>query len=197
MRVKKGGEHLLNAKDNRIIEQITARDERALEALTAAYGKICRKTAQNILGNTADADEAFNDALFRAWNAIPMNPPAHLQAYLITLTRRIALDKRRAETREKRGGGEVPLALSELEGCIDSGESVEAVLNRNALRTALNDFLETLSDEKRRIFIERYTFLMSAGEIAKRHAMTSASVKMVLSRMRKALRQYLEEEELL
>ena len=60
------------ANDTQIIAQITARDERALEALADAYGKICRKTALNILGNPADAEEAFNDALFRAWNAIPM-----------------------------------------------------------------------------------------------------------------------------
>ena len=185
------------ANDTQIIAQITARDERALEALADAYGKICRKTALNILGNPADAEEAFNDALFRAWNAIPMNPPAHLQAYLITLTRRIALDKRRAEGREKRGGGEVPVALSELEECIASGDSVEAALNHNALRDAMNDFLGTLSDEKRRIFIERYTFLMPPREIARRHAMTSASVRMALGRMRKALKQYLEEEGLL
>ena len=187
----------LNAKDEQIIAQITARDERALEALTDAYGKICRKTAQNILGNSADADEAFNDALFRAWNAIPMNPPAHLQAYLITLTRRIALDQCRSDSRKKRGGGEVPVALSELEECVASEENVEAILNRNALRTAMNQYLETLSDEKRRIFIERYTFLMPPGDIAKRHAMTTASVRMALSRMRKALKKFLEEEGLL
>ncbi len=187
----------MNVKDSQIIEQITARDERALDALTDAYGRICRKTAQNILGNAADADEVFNDALFRAWNAIPMNPPVHLQAYLITLTRRIALDRIKAESREKRGGGEVPAALSELEECIASGESIDAILNRNALRTAMNDFLETLSDDKRRIFIERYTFLLSAGEIARRHRTTAPAVKMALSRMRKALKKYLEEEGLL
>ena len=187
----------MNAKDEQIIAQITARDERALEALTDAYGKICRRTAQNILGNSADADEAFNDALFRAWNAIPMNPPAHLQAYLITLTRRIALDMRKSQTRSKRGGGTVPAALSELEECISADSDVEQILNRNALRTAMNQYLETLSDEKRRIFIERYTFLMPPGDIAKRHAMTTASVRMALSRMRKALKKFLEQEGLL
>ena len=85
----------------------------------------------------------------------------------------------------------------ELEECVASEENVEAILNRNALRTAMNEFLETLSDEKRRIFIERYTFLMPPREIARRHAMTSASVRMALGRMRKALKQYLEEEGLL
>ena len=115
----------------------------------------------------------------------------------VTVCRRIAIDRRRGALREKRGGGEVPVALSELEECIASGDSVEAALNHNALRDAMNDFLETLSDEKRRIFIERYTFLMPPREIARRHAMTSASVRMALGRMRKALKQYLEEEGLL
>ena len=89
------------------------------------------------------------------------------------------------------------MALSELEECVASEENVEAILNRNALRTAMNEFLETLSDEKRRIFIERYTFLMPPADIAKRHAMATASVRMALSRMRKALKQFLEEEGLL
>ena len=188
---------ILNADEKQIIEQLLSRDERALEALTDAYGRICRKTAQNILGNAADADEAFNDALYRAWNAIPANPPTHLQAYLVTLTRRIALDRLRADHREKRGGGEVPVALSELEECIASGENVETILNRNALRTEMERFLDTLSDEKRCMFIERYTFLMPPGEIARRHATTTAAVKMSLSRMRKALKKHLEEEGLL
>lgn len=187
----------MNVNEKQIIEQIRSRDERALEAMTAAYGRFCRKTAQNILGNAADADETFNDALYRAWNAIPQNPPAHLQAYLITLTRRIALDRLRAEHREKRGGGEVPVALDELSECIASGDSVEAILSRNALRTSMERFLDTLSEEKRRIFIERYTFLMPVGEIAKRHGTTPAAVKMSLSRMRRALKKHLEEEGLL
>ena len=187
----------MDVKEQQIIAQIRSRDERALEAMTAAYGKICRKTAQNILGNAADADEAFNDALYRAWNTVSSNPPAHLQAYILTLTRRIALDRLRAERREKRGGGEVPVALDELSECIASGDSVESILSRNALRTAMERFLDTLSEEKRRIFIERYTFLMPPDEIARRHATTPAAVRMSLSRMRRALKKHLEEEGLL
>lgn len=184
----------MQTKDQQIIEQIIGRDERALDALSEAYGAVCRSIARNILGDSADTEEVLNDALFKAWNAIPASPPAHLQAYMITLTRRIALDRCKWKQREKRGSGEVPLALSELEACIPAQETVESVCDRNALADALNRFLRTLPAYKRRIFIERYTMLMPEEEIAERHAMTPAAVKMQLSRIRKQLRAYLEKE---
>lgn len=184
----------MHQNDKHIIERIAARDERALEAMAAAYGAVCRRTAQNILSSAADVEEVCNDALFRAWNAIPAHPPEHLQAYLITLTRRIALDKHRAESRIKRGGGEVPLALDELAECIAARDSVEAAVDRNTLKAEIDRFLGRLSTEKRRIFIERYVMLMPVSDIAARHAMTADAAKMALSRMRKALRTQLEQE---
>lgn len=184
----------MQISDQEIIEQITARDERALETLSVRYGAVCRRIAQNILGSEKDAEEAFNDVLLRAWNALPAHPPAHLQAYLITLTRRIALDQYKERNRIKRGGGQTAAALSELEECIASPETVEAAADRRALAAEIDRFLEQLTAEKRRIFIERYTMLMPTGDIAKRHGMTDAAVKMALSRMRRALREQLKKE---
>ena len=184
----------MRTEDKIIIEQIAARDERALETLAALYGEICRRTARNILGSDADAEEALNDALYRAWNAIPASPPVHLQAYLITLTRRIALDMRKSQTRSKRGGGTVPAALSELEACISADSDVEQAVDRTLLRDAIDRFLMQLSTEKRRIFIERYTLFLRTAEIAERHGMTDSAVNMALSRIRKALHTFLEEE---
>ena len=184
----------MNRTDRQIIEQIAERDERALEAMTAEYGAVCRRIAQNILGSPADAEETCNEAFFRAWNAIPAHPPVHLQAYLITLTRRIALDRQRTESRLKRGGGEIPLALDELSECIASPESVEQTLDRKALQAEIDRFLGSLTAEKRRIFIERYTMLMPVQDIAQHHAMTAEAVRMTLSRMRRKLRELLEKE---
>ena len=187
----------MNSTDQKIIANIIARDERALEELSAVYGDLCRNIARNILNNPQDAEEALNDALFQAWNAVPKQPPAHLQAYLITLTRRIALDRCKSENRLKRGGGQVPAVLSELENCISADDNVEQITDRRALTEAVNRFLETLPAEKRRVFIERYSFLMSAEEIAKRHGMSSAAVSMQLSRTRARLKKFLKGEDLL
>lgn len=183
----------MHTDEQSILKQITARDERAIEAMTAAYGALCRRIAQNILGSAADAEEVCSEAMFRAWNAIPAHPPAHLRAYLITLTRRIAFDWQKAETRAKRGGGEIPLALDELAECIASKDSVEDALDRRALLTEINRFLGSLTAGKRRIFIERYMMLMPLADIAEEHGMQETAVRMALSRMRKALRKQLEE----
>ncbi|MBR4200816.1 MAG: sigma-70 family RNA polymerase sigma factor [Oscillospiraceae bacterium] len=180
--------------DRTIIQQIAARDERAIEAMAAAYGTVCRRIAKNILGNAADAEEVCNEALFRAWNAIPAHPPVHLQAYLITLTRRIAFDLLKTNNRFKRGGGDVPLALEELAECVAAPDSVEAAIDRSTLKAEIDRFLDRLSAEKRRIFIERYTMLMPTAEIAAAHGMQENAVRMALCRMRKALRQTLEKE---
>ena len=184
----------MQTDEKQLIAQIQARDEQVLQVLSDIYGGLCRRTAYNILNNERDAEEAFNDALYNAWNAIPANPPEHLQAYLLTLTRRIAINRYRSETRQKRGGGQVPVALEELNECIASGENVEAQISRNALLAEMNRFLGSVSASKRRIFLERYGSLMPVREIAAQHGMTEDAVKKALSRMRQALRKHLEQE---
>ena len=184
----------MQTDEKQIITMIQNRDEQALTMMSDAYGDLCRRTAMNILGNERDAEESFNDALYSAWNAIPQNPPEHLQAYLITLTRRAAINRYRSENRQKRGGGQVPVALSELEECIASGENVEAQISRNALLAEMNRFLGTMSANKRHIFLERYGTLMPIHEIAEQHGMSEDAVKKALSRMRQALRKHLEQE---
>lgn len=184
----------MQTDEKQLIAQIQARDEHALEVMYDAYGDLCRRTAYNILNNERDAEEAFNDALYNAWNAIPANPPAHLQAYLLTLTRHIAINRYRTETRQKRGGGQVPVALEELNECLASGENVEAQISRNAMLAEMNRFLGSVSSSKRRIFLARYGTLMSVREIAAEYGMYEDAVKKALSRMRQALRKHLEQE---
>ena len=184
----------MQTDEKQLIAQIQARDEHALEVMYDAYGDLCRRTAYNILNNERDAEEAFNDALYNAWNAIPANPPAHLQAYLLTLTRHIAINRYRTETRQKRGGGQVPVALEEHNECLASGENVEAQISRNAMLAEMNRFLGSVSSSKRRIFLARYGALMSVREIAVEFGMSEDAVKKALSRMRQALRKHLEQE---
>ena len=180
--------------ESELIAQIKARDEKALDSLSAQYGEMCRKTAFHILNNMHDAEEVFNDALYTAWNAIPADPPKYLRAYLLTLTRNLAINRFRSETRQKRGGGQMPVALSELDECLASGENVEDQISRNALIAEMNRFLGTLSAGKRRIFMARYGALLPIREIAMQFSMTEDAVKKALSRMRQALRKHLEQE---
>ena len=79
-------------EDPRIIALFFARDERAVAETAEKYGALCMRIAEQILGSRTDAEEVVNDAYFRLWNAIPPTSPAHFQAFVLTLTRRAALD---------------------------------------------------------------------------------------------------------
>ena len=58
----------------------------------------------------------------------------------------------------------------------------------------LNDFLGTLSEENRKLFMRRYWYADSVAEIAQRYRMGESKVKTRLFRTRNQLRIFLEKE---
>ena len=95
---------------------------------------------------------------------------------------------------EKRGCGQVPLVLEELNDCIPSSENVEQVADDLVLTELLNRFLSTLSRDSRKIFMRRYWYMNTIKEIAKGYSMSESKVKMSLLRSRNELKQLLEKE---
>ena len=102
-------------KDHEIIELYWARNESAIAATAEKYGSYCHMIAYNILRNKEDAEECSNDTYLGAWNSIPPQRPNRLSIYLGKITRNLALNRYKRYTAEKRGHGQVVLALSELE----------------------------------------------------------------------------------
>ena len=58
----------------------------------------------------------------------------------------------------------------------------------------INQFLYRLPEKKRNIFIRRYWYLYPIAQIAKQYSMSENKVTLMLFRMRKDLKFYLEEE---
>ena len=184
-------------EDQDILALFDRREEAALREADARYGGVCRGMAGNLLGSAADAEECWNDALWRAWNAIPPERPAHLRAYLLKLTRRLAIDRLRAETAARRGGGEAPLVLEELAECLPGGGSAEDAALTEALGAAVSRFLRSLGAREREIFLRRCFHAESNLAIARALGMRENSVAVTLRRTRQKLRAYLEKEEFL
>ena len=178
-------------EDEKILQMYFGRDEGAIGATAEKYGSYCTAIARNILSSREDVEECVNDTYLRAWNAIPPHRPGVLRAFLGKITRNLAFHRYRYNTADKRGGGELPLVLEELEGCVSGKESVEEAFDHKALVEDLNSFLEILPEEKRRIFVCRYFYTDSIGDIAQRFGMSYAGVSMTLSRLRSKLHTYL------
>ncbi len=136
----------------------------------------------------------MNDTWLHAWNAIPPSRPDALRMFFAKLTRRIAFDLWRHRTAQKRGGGQVSLALEELSQCIPSACDVEDTLTAKELAQSVNAFLRTLPVREGDVFLRRYFFTEPIGEIAASYGMTRNHVSVLLSRTRTRLRQHLIKE---
>ena len=137
--------------DQKIIELYCNRSENAIAETAGKYGRYCNAIAYGILQSREDAQECVNDAYLTAWNAIPPRRPADLGTYLGKITRNLSIDRLRTRSREKRGGGETPLALEELEEVVAGSDSPENEAVRKELIASLNRFLGELTAEERYI----------------------------------------------
>ena len=179
-------------KDHEIVALYHARDEQAIKESEDKYGVYCHAVAMNILNDRSDAEECVNDTWLQTWNTIPPQKPQSIKAYLGMLTRQGALNRVEHRNTEKRGGGQVEVALSELEECL-AGEGAD-LADQMLLRDALNRFLRDLPQRTRTVMIQRYWYLCSVEEIAHSCGMSEGSVKVTLHRTREKLRKFLEKE---
>lgn len=177
--------------DNEIIRRFFERDESALAAVSKKYGKYCGAIARNILGNEQSAEECVNDTLMRLWETIPPDRPSYLPAFIGKIARNIALNGIRASNALKRGGGEIDAVLDEIGELVSNADSVEDAAERHELMSAVNDFLGTLPENKRMVFVLRYWHCESISEIAMCLGMSQSNVSNVLRRERKKLMDYL------
>lgn len=183
--------------DMQIISLYNLRDERAIFETYKKYGSDCIKAAKRILENQQDVEECINDAMVGAWNAIPPQCPTNLRAFLVAVTRNLALNRLKYEKRFKRGDGQIPLLLDELSYCIRDEEDIETTVDERMKVQSIEKFLDSLSSDARTIFVQRYIAFLSIKEIADKYDITESKVKVTLMRVRKQLRKYLKQEDLI
>ncbi len=184
-------------EDQQIIALYWERSEAAIAQTARKFGNYCYQISWNILNNREDCQECVNDTYLAAWNTIPPRRPSVLATFLGKLTRNISLDRWKSRMAYKRGGGEVPLALEELEECVSGGETPEEILVGKELGRHLSKFLETLPQTERRVFVCRYWYLDPIESIAQRFGFSKTKVTSMLHRTRGKLHRYLEKEGLL
>lgn len=180
--------------DKQIIELFFARKELAIAKTKEKYGARINAVACNILHNPRDAEEVENDTYLEAWNRIPpYDPGKFLYAFLIRITRHLAIDLYRKETAEKRSAEVVELS-AELENCLPAAGTPEEEILAKQLGELVHQFLMKCHEESRNIFIRRYYFLEPIRDIAVRYHLNENTVKSSLFSTRKALKKYLEKE---
>ena len=180
--------------DKSIVDLYFSRDQEAITQTDKKYGHYCYRIAYNILTNREDAEESVSDTYVAAWRVIPPRRPSVLSTFLGKITRHIAIDRWRERNASKRGGGEVPLALEELQDCVAGMQNVEMDYERKEIIKAYVRFLDALPVTERRVFLCRYWYVDSVEAIADKFGFSQSKVKTMLHRTRAKLRKQLAEE---
>lgn len=179
--------------DSRIIDLFFARSEQAISELSRKYGPLCRRVADHILNDGRDAEECVNDAYLAVWNTVPPRRPDPLAAYVCRIVRNLALKKYHGNTARKRNSV-YDAALEEIAECFPASASAEEEAEAQEVAGIVNSFLETLDPRSRILFVRRFWYADSVGELAELFRMSRHAVSVRLSRIRKDLRKRLEEE---
>ena len=181
-------------EDNAIIELFFARDETALTEVENKYSRMYVGILNSVLNDTEDVQECRNDLLISLWRIIPPERPRCLAAFISKLARRIGIDRYRRNTRRKRGGGQI-ISLTE---CEENGitAAIEPFTENDSaeIGRSISDFLRTLDEETRILFIRRYFFNEAVNELAKRFELSENVISVRLHRAKERLKKYLEKE---
>lgn len=181
-------------EDSQIIELYWQKNADAISETSSKYGAYCYTIADNILHSIEDSEECVNDTWLHAWNAMPPQKPNVLRMFLAKITRSLSVNRFKARSAEKRGGGEINLVLDELADCLAGGTNVEAEYEVKELEQCIRRFVRGLPERDGNVFVRRYFFTEPVAAIAKRYGLTESNVTVILSRTRKKLRLKLAKE---
>lgn len=178
-------------QDIEIIRLFFKRIERAIVEVQKKYGRRILAVCYHILRSVPDAQETENDTYFGLWNSIPPRQPENLEAYTLKTARNCALKKYEYNHAMKRSANLV--SIEEMtEELVGNGEVPETVLV-SELTVCIDEFLQNLKEEQRKVFVLRYWYFLSVKEIMRECRMSKSKVESILYRVRNRLKDVLTE----
>ncbi len=178
-------------EDYNIIDLYFKRDERAISETSEKYGKLCHNIASRIVGDHQAAEECVNDSYMALWQRIPPERPNSFCAFIVKIVRNISIRRLKYRLADKRNP-EVLISLDELEEIIPDGESFKHIEDKE-LGSWISEFLYKEKEVTRNIFIRKYWYLDSVGDLSRKFGYSESKIKSILFRVRNKLKGYLEE----
>ncbi len=177
-------------EDSTIVAMYFARDQRAISCTDEKYGKPCFNLSYNILNDRGDAEECVNDTYLGVWNAIPPTRPKSFRAFIYDIVKKLSFKRLEYKLAAKRASN-VTVSFDELEKLLPAA-SVSEDFTAVEIGELVGKFLQGEKPLDRIVFMRRYFYFDSVGEIAGRYSVTESTVKNSLARTRGRLRKYLE-----
>jgi len=175
-------------EDAELVELAKAGDVRAYGELVDRHREIAFRTAYLIARNSADAEDATQDAFVKAYYALDRFRTAEpFRPWILRIVSNEARNRRRSAGRRER----LALRVIERRGPGDAAPSPDAAAIAQETRGALLAALETLPERDRQVIACRYLLELSEAETATMLGVRPGTVKSRLSRALARLRREL------
>ena len=186
--------------DTRMSESHLHHDPKSIEDALYAHGYECRRIAMNILAGEREAELCVREAVASGLNGHALSAERMpLAIYLQIQTRNLAIDRYVSDQSAKRGYNLFATILDELCECrpasasgFSGGFDTEAEAQRAG--QCLTRYLSKRGKETRDMFLCRYFYAESLGEIARRFGLNENRVKSRLRKTCLGLATFLEQE---
>ena len=145
-----------------------------------------QRVALRLLGNAEDAEDMVQEVYMKLWNKRDALPDVQdVEAYCVTLTKNMCIDRLRMAEAEKADVDEVPTMLA-------ATDDVEAQVERHDDVEQVKQIIGTLPEHQQQVIILRDMEDCSFEEIAEQTGLTAVNIRMLLSRARKTIRERLK-----
>jgi RNA polymerase sigma-70 factor (ECF subfamily) len=172
--------------DQQLLRRARGGDAVAYADLVRPHQPLLFRTACLLAGSAADAEDAVQDGLVKAWRALPrFRAGEPVRPWLLAIVANEARSRRRAAGR--RAAWTLRLAAHERSSG-DAAPSPEAVVLVRERRQELTDLLRALPEREREVLVLRYVLDLSEREMAGVLDCRPGTVKSRLSRALERLR---------
>jgi RNA polymerase sigma factor (sigma-70 family) len=155
-----------------VLERFRAGDDDAVRALYRHYGRLVFTVALRVLGDRSQAEDATQQAFLQAWRAASTFEVGRDPApWLATITRRVAIDMQRSQSR--RPSTSLEAASADEPALVSLPPSEEAIWETWQVRAAIDALPVEERDVVRLQHLEGYTHT----EIAERLGVAVGTIK--------------------
>ena len=191
---KRTGQNAVIA-DEQIIELYWQREEEAIQETDKKYGQFLFKIAYNVLHDRLDCEECQNDTYLGVWNAIPPTRPTVFPAFITQIMRRIAINRYKEKTSKKHIPSEYTISMEDIKDTLHSNETVDSEYAAEELGKIISDYVRSLTDRQRYIFIDRFYLAEPVETIAADLSISVSTIYREIENIKQGLKTYLERNE--
>lgn len=176
--------------DNEVVQLLQKRDERGLALAISRYGRAVKTICRNILADCDEmlAEDAVSSSFAKIWLTIEGydESKGSFKGWIYGIARNTAVDVRR---REARHGVTIPLE----EDYIGEEGEPESEYTKKQNSELLHEVIKEMQEPDKTVFILRYFYYFSVGDIADKLGLTYDNTAYRLKKGKQTLKKALLE----